>query len=519
LIIAKVRDRDIKLTPLEPVTSGSVGLQVKWEFDEHWRDLVKTAVFKGSGDARDVAIVHIFGQDKDVEFCLVPKDVLKEAGGPLEIGVYGRTTNGAIVKPTIWGRINFIRLGVELSEADPSEPEPDWTAQVQQIAAEALEKVNEIEDRANNGEFDGADGFSPTISVFSDDLGHSVFITDKDGDKHFFVPNGERGPVGPQGPQGIRGVSPRVSINDADGGHEVVITDMEGEHSFFVRDGDDSAGGVFIAEFDITTQEELDEAYNAGKMLLVRLPGRSIASLNQVVNRSGLYSYGFSLLNGEFEVQAIFANGIWSSFEYTFMQRDDVVLRYQGEENAGKYLVVGPGGYVTLTSKGGGGGEDEDTGGLIVEDEQGNTWHFLAGAGNDGDIVIEDEDGNLWHAPAGLGDEGDIPIEDESGGTWHLVSGSGSSGGGEDEGGGSLPSGGTNGQYLVKDSTAPGGARWADLPVYEPTESTWSVTPLVGAATTLNTAGNYLDRDIVIQAIPYAEVSNQTGGKTATIGG
>ena len=71
----------------------------------------------------------------------------------------------------------------------------------------------------------------------------------------------------------------------------------------------------------------------------------------------------------------------------------------------------------------------------------------------------------------------------------------------------------------VADSTAEGGARWADLPVFEPTAGAWSVTPLVEAETTLHTAGNYLDRDIVVEAIPYAEVSNPTGGMTATIGG
>lgn len=82
--------------------------------------------------------------------------------------------------------------------------------------------------------------------------------------------------------------------------------------------------------------------------------------------------------------------------------------------------------------------------------------------------------------------------------------------------GGLLPPGGTDGQYLVKDSTAEGGAKWADLPSYS---GVWSVTPLVNTQTTLETAQTYLDRDIVVEAIPYAEVSNISGGMTATIGG
>lgn len=148
---------------------------------------------------------------------------------------------------------------------------------------------------------------------------------------------------------------------------------------------------------------------------------------------------------------------------------------------------------------------------LLIEDENGNVWRFIAGAGEEGDFVIEDEEGHLWHAPSGAGGSGDIELEDGEGGVWHIPASNG--------GGGTLPEGGTDGQYLVKDSTAPGGARWADLPVYEPSEESWTVTPLVNAETTLNTAGRYLDRDVVVEAIPYAEVSNITGGLTATIGG
>lgn len=176
---------------------------------------------------------------------------------------------------------------------------------------------------------------------------------------------------------------------------------------------------------------------------------------------------------------------------------------YQGTEYAGQPMVVGSDGYVTPMP----------SGGLLVEDGDGNVWRFLAGEGRAGDIVIEDEAGNLWHAPTGEGRAGDIPLEDDEGGVWFLPAGAG------DSGGGGLPPGGTDGQYLVKDSSAPGGARWADLPTYSPTAETWTVTPLVGAETTLATAGKYLDRNIQVEAIPYAEVTNISGGKTATIGG
>ncbi len=83
-------------------------------------------------------------------------------------------------------------------------------------------------------------------------------------------------------------------------------------------------------------------------------------------------------------------------------------------------------------------------------------------------------------------------------------------------GGGSLPAGGTAGQVLTKLSAEDGDAAWQSLPVYA---GVYDVTPLVAAETNMHTAGTYLDRDVVVREIPYAEASNPSGGTTVTIGG
>jgi hypothetical protein len=157
---------------------------------------------------------------------------------------------------------------------------------------------------------------------------------------------------------------------------------------------------------------------------------------------------------------------------------------------------------------GSGGGSPAD--GVYVTDSQGNSWYIPKGEGEDAPVIL-DENGDAWHLLPGIGGEDDIDVTDGNGNDWHFAR--------AEDSGGLLPPGGTDGQYLVKDSTAEGGARWVDLPIFEPTAGAWSVTPLVEAETTLHTAGNYLDRDIVVEAIPYAEVSNISGGMTATIGG
>lgn len=59
--------------------------------------------------------------------------------------------------------------------------------------------VAEVENKRDNGEFDGEDGddgFSPTITVTSIDGGHRVTITDANGTKSFDIKDGAQGDVG-----------------------------------------------------------------------------------------------------------------------------------------------------------------------------------------------------------------------------------------------------------------------------------------------------------------------------------
>lgn len=57
-------------------------------------------------------------------------------------------------------------------------------------------------------------------------------------------------------------------------------------------------------------------------------------------------------------------------------------------------------------------------------------------------------------------------------------------------------------------------ANTADYEVYE---GSYKVTPSV-LNQTLDTSNKLMQSDVLIEEIPYAEVSNNSGGKTATIG-
>ena len=123
MISVKVYNRQLVPTAKWPITSGSAGLPVEFEFDEDWDGISRIAVFRGSGAAIDVPLL---GSDS----CVVPAEVLTEYGDNLLIGVYGENGAGNTVIPTVWGNAGLIKEGTEPSEISPSDPEPDWTAQV-----------------------------------------------------------------------------------------------------------------------------------------------------------------------------------------------------------------------------------------------------------------------------------------------------------------------------------------------------------------------------------------------------
>ena len=164
----------------DKITTGSVGIEVRFVFSEEWNGLYKTAVFRGSDTAVDVLITG--------DACAVPPEVLTTPGGDLTIGVYGTDGTGALVIPTVYADAGRIQRGAEPSGVDPEPPTPSLVdqilaaAQAAQTAAEYAEEVAQsVRDDADSGAFDGAQG--------------------------------PQGPAGPQGPQGIQG--PKGDKGDA----------------------------------------------------------------------------------------------------------------------------------------------------------------------------------------------------------------------------------------------------------------------------------------------------------------
>ena len=264
--------RSAALASDDIITSGSVGIPVVFELSEDFEELSCTAVFQGSGVARDVALI-------DGAACEVPAECLAEAGGVLRIGIYASNAGGTVVIPTVWASSRVIEAGTVPSDHDPAGPTPDWTAQVQAAAAEALRKAQDVQERADAGEFDGDPGISPSVTVTAIPGGHCVTITDAEGARDFYVLNGPGGrgiasavlnadytltltytdgtaytTPSLRGSPGEDGYSPRASVNKSGKAATITITDKQGMTMATVSDGEDGAPGISptITVTDIT---------------------------------------------------------------------------------------------------------------------------------------------------------------------------------------------------------------------------------------------------------------------------
>lgn len=232
-----MRSVSVRLADLQRVTIpiGYVGenlytkviVDCKKEFDDHPTAVVGMTVEPPEGDPYPAVVTR----DGDfVVWEVSASDLVYKGAGNIQISF---TVDGTIVGKSPVGRIMVNKSIVPSGEV----PEP-----LDDFLTRASTALNEIPDdiaaalaeAKASGEFDGADGYSPTVTVTEISGGHQITITDAEGDHIFTVMDGVDGQ---RGQDGNDGVSPTVSVSDITGGHRVTIVDAEGTHTFDVMDG------------------------------------------------------------------------------------------------------------------------------------------------------------------------------------------------------------------------------------------------------------------------------------------
>lgn len=106
----------------EYITSGEVGKEVEFDFSDDWSGYSKTAVFEGSGVAKDRLLTG--------DSCTIPPECIVVPGSVLKCGIYG--VRGDLVTPTIYCEIGKITRGADPSGDESTDPSPPVWAQLWQ---------------------------------------------------------------------------------------------------------------------------------------------------------------------------------------------------------------------------------------------------------------------------------------------------------------------------------------------------------------------------------------------------
>ena len=182
-----------------PLTSGSVGREVQFQFSGDWAGLTKTAVFE-TRYCREPANVPDSGT------LTVPAAALAQSGVALIIGVLGRNAEGTVVVPTVYADCGTIQPGATTEPKGEPVP-PSQATQLQQQINDLADRVSDLEDAdPGDGEASGSAGGYYTPSVKQVDASTmEMSFSASTADMPEVEPQTITLPAGPQGEKGDKG--------------------------------------------------------------------------------------------------------------------------------------------------------------------------------------------------------------------------------------------------------------------------------------------------------------------------
>lgn len=209
-------------TQRERLTSGMQGVELSFSFSADWDDLVKTAVFEGSGQSVDVLITGAS--------CEIPPEALKKYGGMLRVGIYGVSADGTTVIPTMYADLGIIRRGAD-PQKDPTTNSslPVWAQLQAQIGdlsnlttedkTNLVAAINEAA-KSGGGSGGGKDGTGIESIAYKgedEDGGNVYTVLLTDGTSYDITApqgaKGDRGDKGDKGEPGTAGHTPEKGVD------------------------------------------------------------------------------------------------------------------------------------------------------------------------------------------------------------------------------------------------------------------------------------------------------------------
>lgn len=221
-------------------------LRIEVEPDTTWLSFdAVDAIFEN--DAKRVPMAML--NDEGVLSCNVPDDMAARASSVL-VNLVGRNMSGnTLVERLTTYQAHAFNIDANANVAGRAETKVT-ASMYDQFIGNVETKVKKIEDL--------------TVSAHESDTPEVIKTGVVGGPYNLDFglvrgPQGIQGIQGIQGPTGSDGISPVVEVTETEGGHTVTITDADGEHSFDVLDGVDGEKGEKGDPGEVT-QAEFDEA-------------------------------------------------------------------------------------------------------------------------------------------------------------------------------------------------------------------------------------------------------------------
>lgn len=247
------------IPPYEAIELGtydSYGVEQLQIVPSHgWENLSIIASFFPPSGAEPIKVAVLSGGIIDVP----PGATAKQSGKGI-IVFAGYKANTQLISTNV---AYNIRDHKDIASGDPVCPTPSVVDQIVNAAKSAQEDAEKaagsakkaeevaasVRNDADEGKFNGEDGYSPSANVTQIDNGAIISIRDKTGESTATIYNGkdgakgdkgdtgDKGNTGAKGDKGDKGFSPTAAVTQLENGAEITITDEKGTTKATVKNG------------------------------------------------------------------------------------------------------------------------------------------------------------------------------------------------------------------------------------------------------------------------------------------
>lgn len=220
-----------------------------------WENLSITASFFPPSGVNPIKVAVLSSGIIDV-----PQEATARQSGKGIIVFAGYKANTQLISTDVAYKI---RDHKDIASGDPVCPTPSVVEQIMNAAnaakedaekaANSAKKAEDVADSIRNdadeGKFNGEDGYSPSANVTQIENGAVISIRDKTGESTATIYNGkdgakgdkgdtgDKGNTGAKGDKGDKGFSPTAAVTQLENGAEITITDEKGTTKAIVKNG------------------------------------------------------------------------------------------------------------------------------------------------------------------------------------------------------------------------------------------------------------------------------------------